>query len=258
MSEWNATTYHRVSDPMLNLGIPVLARLPLSGRELVVDLGCGTGRLTELLLERLPHGKVIAADLSANMLRTAHDHLRPRFHDQVSFVRVDASALPFVDSADAVFSTATFHWVRDHDALFAGVHLALRNGGRLVAQCGGGPNIERLHGRCYRIMKAPIFAPFYADWKEVWRFESADATRARLERLGFRDIDTWLESTPIVHPDAGAFREFVANIVCRAHLARLPDDRLRNEFMDRLTAMAAADDPPFELDYWRLNILARK
>ena len=243
---------------MLNLGIPVLARLPLSGTEHVIDLGCGTGRLTELLLERLPAGHVIAADLSVNMIQTAHDYLRPRFGSRVSFVRADATALPFAGPVDAVFSTATFHWVRDHDALFAGIHHALRDGGRLVAQCGGGPNIERVHRRCYEIMDDAAFAHFFAGWQEIWLFADAETTKSRLERAGFADVQTWLEYSPVLQPDAAAYREFVANVVCRAHLARLPDARLKNAFMDRLTAMAAGDDPSFELDYWRLNIVAAK
>ena len=87
MREWNSQTYHRVSDPMVNLGLPVLARLPLAGTERVIDLGCGTGRLTERLLERLPAGYVVAADLSINMLQTAHDYLLPRFGDRVAFFK---------------------------------------------------------------------------------------------------------------------------------------------------------------------------
>ena len=63
MREWNASVYHRVSNPQLEWGLPVLARLPLTGDEVVLDVGCGTGRLTDRLAERLPRGRVAAVDL---------------------------------------------------------------------------------------------------------------------------------------------------------------------------------------------------
>ena len=69
--EWNADVYHRVSDPQRAWGTEVLSRLPLAGTELVLDVGCGTGRLTFALLQRLPRGRAIGVDLSANMIATA-------------------------------------------------------------------------------------------------------------------------------------------------------------------------------------------
>ncbi|MDH4065556.1 MAG: class I SAM-dependent methyltransferase, partial [Acidobacteriota bacterium] len=139
--EWNATAYHKVAAPQTTWGLRVLSRLDLRGDERVIDAGCGSGRLTASLLERLPGGRVLAVDRSWNMLQTARANLRPAFGARVSFVQVALPAMPFVEWADVVFSTATFHWVGDHPALFDGIFTALRPGGRLHAQCGGGPNL---------------------------------------------------------------------------------------------------------------------
>jgi trans-aconitate 2-methyltransferase len=258
MAEWNAESYHRVSDPHVAWGMRVLARLPLEGDECVLDIGCGTGRLTERLLERLPRGHVVAVDLSPNMLRTARGYLAPRFSKRVSFARADALALPIAGRADAVFSTATFHWVLDHGALFESLLNALKRGGRVVAQCGGGPNIQRLHDRCARVGEGPEFAPYFRDWHPPWHYADAATTAERLEAAGFVDVATSLEPSPVVQPDAPAFRDFVTNVICRPHLARLPDEELRRRFMDVITEQAASDSPPFEIDYWRLNLDARK
>src|SRR5262245_31489535 len=188
MREWNADSYHQVSSPQFDWGTAVLERLPLEGDELVLDVGCGTGRLTEKLLERLPRGHVVGIDLSSNMLQVARDFLQPRFGDRIRLVMADASALPLLGAADAIFSTATFHWVRDHPRLFRGLHAALKPGGRLVAQCGGGPNIARLHGRADALMQEPRFAPYYAAWQEPWEFADALTTTRRLEEAGFEDV----------------------------------------------------------------------
>src|SRR5215212_8517559 len=141
--DWNASRYDKVADPQTRWGAEVLERLPLEGDETVLDAGCGTGRVTELLLARLPRGRVVALDASAAMLEQARGRLA-RFGDQVSYVHADlGQPLPLEEPVDAILSTATFHWVADHDALFANLAPAVRHGGWLVAQCGGFGNIAR-------------------------------------------------------------------------------------------------------------------
>jgi trans-aconitate 2-methyltransferase len=258
MQDWNAAVYHRVSNPQLEWGLPVLARLPLEGDEHVLDIGCGTGRLTEKLLDRVRQGRVTALDRSASMIATARDHLLPRYTGRVGFVQADAAMLPFVAAADAVFSTATFHWVLDHERLFASIFAALKPGGRLVAQAGGGPNLHRVHERCATLMVEPPFAESFAQWSSPWEFADADTTARRLRDAGFEEIGTSLVQSPVHQPTAQAYREFVEHVVCRPHLSHLPTADLRDLFLDRLTEAAANDTPPFELDYWRLNLDARK
>src|SRR5262245_24597872 len=136
MREWNADSYHQVSTPQFDWGTAVLEQLALAGNELVLDIGSGTGRLTKEILRRLPHGHVVAVDLSANMLQVAREFLLPQFAGRVHLMLADASRLPVVGVADAIFSTATFHWIRDHAGLFRELYLALKPGGRLIAQCG--------------------------------------------------------------------------------------------------------------------------
>jgi trans-aconitate methyltransferase len=247
-----------VSAPQFAWGRQVLDRLELAGNEVVLDAGSGTGRLTALLAERLPEGRVVAIDRSENMSRAAAKTLSP-FNGRVQVLVADLLSLPFAPSFDAVFSTATFHWVLDHDTLFAGIRFVLRLGGRLCAQCGGGPNLERLHERAERLMTdEPRFAAYFRDWQNPWRFADVPTTVARLERIGFEDIRVWLEESPVTFPDAPAFKAFASTVVLRTHLARLPSAALRGEFADAIAALAERDSPPFTLDYWRLNIDARR
>jgi trans-aconitate 2-methyltransferase len=254
--EWDARLYHSVSEPQFAWGKRVLARLALHGYEDVMDAGSGTGRLTALLAERLPRGHAVAVDRSVNMTRAARETLAPASNAWV--VAADLSSLPFRDAFDVVFSTATFHWVRDHDRLFAALFAVLRPGGRLHAQCGGGLNLERIHRRACALMATPAFAPFFADWREPWEFASADVTRERLERAGFREVRTELEEAPIRFADSSAFRTFVTTVVLRPFLARLPDSEVRGAFVDRIVELAASDAPAFTLDYWRLNMSAAR
>lgn len=258
MTEWNATAYHKVSGPQTSWGQKVLARLDVRGDELAIDAGCGSGRLTGALMARLPQGRLIAIDRSWNMLLTARTNLRPVYGRRVAFVRVALPDLPFANAADLVFSTATFHWIKDHPALFAGIFRALRSGGRLHAQCGGGPNLVRAHQLAERVMHAAPFSEYFTGWPGPWEFANADVTAARLRAAGFIDIDTSLEEAPTTLATEADYREFVTTVIYHPHLERLPSATLQRQFIDRVTELSAREDPPFTLDYWRLNMSATK
>jgi trans-aconitate methyltransferase len=252
MADWDARTYERISEPQFAWGKLVLERLSLRGDETVIDAGCGAGRLTELLVDKLPRGRVVAVDASQAMLEQARKRLAP-FGERVSFVRADVAAHVERPPVDAVFSTATFHWVRDHDALFRSLFASLRPGGRLVSQWGGGPNIARLVLRTDRLRANSTFAPFFAGWAKPWLFATADETEARLKLAGFVGTRVWLEAAPARFDDASSFREFVQTVCLRNELAQLPDEKMRDAYLDPVVEEASRDDPPFVLDYWRLN-----
>ncbi len=255
--EWNATSYHQVSAPQTSWGHKVLGRLALDGDERVIDAGCGSGRLTAALAERLPRGHVVALDRSWNMLIVARTNLRPTFGPHVSFVQASLPDLPIAGWADVVFSTATFHWIDNHPALFAAIHRALAPGGRLHAQCGGGPNLAAAYALAEQVMHEAPFAPHFADWTTAWQFASAEITTARLAAAGFVDIDAHLEPAPTTLASADDYRAFVTTVIYHPQLAALPM-ALHGPFIDAVTARAAATTPPFTLDYWRLNMTARR
>ena len=258
MTGWNAAAYHKVSGPQTSWGQKVLERLELRGDERAIDAGCGSGRLTAELMARLPTGTLIAIDQSWPMLVTARANLRPAFGNRVRFAQVALPAMPFSSWADLVFSTATFHWIADHRALFRSIFEALRPGGRLLAQCGGGANLERAHGLAEQVMGDEPFRAFFSDWPRPWEFASAQATAGRLRDAGFTAIDTSLEPAPTTLPTEADYREFVTTVIYHPHLEQLPAAELKQQFIDRVTGLAARADPPFTLDYWRLNMSAHK
>jgi trans-aconitate 2-methyltransferase len=251
--EWNAAAYHVVSEPQFAWGLRVLERLSLDGDEHVLDAGCGSGRLTKELASRVPDGLIVGCDLSENMTRAAAQTLGT---SAAPVVCADLTALPFRGAFDAVFSTATFHWIHDHDRLFAELRGALRGRGRLEAQSGGGPNLAAVHARADALASLPAFRPHFATWREPWHFPTAEDTDACLRRAGFANARCWLERAPTTFADAERYRAFIEAVVMRPYLARISDPELRAKFLERLVGAAAGDDPPFTLDYWRLNISA--
>jgi trans-aconitate 2-methyltransferase len=241
---WDGAAYDRLSTPMEAMGLAVLERLPLQGDETVIDAGCGSGRLTEALVSRLPRGRVIGVDGSASMIEAA----RKRLGDGAELHVADLVSLDLGLRADAVFSTATFHWIADHDALFASLRGHLRDGGRLVAQCGGVGNIAAVLAAAREVMATEPYAPHFADWRGPWNFATPEDTEARLRAAGFAEGKAWLESRPVVPDDPHAF---LTTINLGAHLERLPED-LRAGFVDAVIDRRGG--PPITIDYVRLNI----
>jgi SAM-dependent methyltransferase len=256
--EWDATSYHQVSQPQFLWGQQVLERLSLRGDETVLDAGCGTGRVTAKLLERLPHGGVLAVDQSENMLEVARAYLAPLFGDQVQFLRANLEDLSLVEPVDSIVSTATFHWILDHRRLFQRLFDALKPGGALVAQCGGGPCLARLRQRTALLMAAPPYTPYFLGWSDPWVFADDLTTAARLRETGFTDIETSLEPAPTAFATAQEFREFLTTVFCAQHLEHIPNEALRLQFTAHLTEQAEQDTPPLVLDYWRLNLRATR
>ena len=80
----------------------------------------------------------------------------------------------------------------------------------------------------------------------------------RLRDAGFTGIDTSLEPAPTTLASEADYREFVTTVIYHPHLERLPSARLKQHFIDRVAGLSAGEDRPFTLDYWRLNISARK
>jgi trans-aconitate 2-methyltransferase len=245
--DWDASTYQRLSAPMTAMGTDVLDRLLLAGDETVLDAGCGTGGVTRLLLDRLPRGHVIAVDGSRSMVERARAEL-PRGTD----VReADLLALALEEPVDAVLSTATFHWILDHPRLFAGLHAALKPGGRLVAQCGGAGNVAAVKQAGLDVARESPYAEHLGGWTTDWQFATPQDTEARLRAAGFTDVWCWLSRVDV---DPGDPVGYLRAICLGSFLERLPAE-LHEQFV--ADALERLPDP-LVIHYVRLNILARR
>ena len=239
--DWDAATYDRLPIPMTGWGLEVLERLELRGYETVLDAGCGTGQVTEALRERLPRGHVIALDASPSMIAKAVERLGA---DRMTYLTHDLMEPIRIDPVDAILSTATFHWVPDHDRLFANLAAVLEPGGQFVAQCGGWGNLERVNAAAERA--AAI------DLATTKTYPTPEETWTRLEAEGFVDIETWLQEAPVELP-AEELEPYLRTVILSGEVAkRSPADA------DELVHAVATELGEPLIDYVRLNITARR
>jgi trans-aconitate 2-methyltransferase len=238
---WDARTYDEASAPQQAWASEVLARLEgIAQDATVLDVGCGTGRVTEALLALVPRGRVLAIDASPDMVALA----RGRLGDRARVWCQDVLDLDPEVPVDAIVSTATLHWVTDHDRLWARLARVLRPGGVLEVQCGGEGNIAGVR----EVMDAVArdAAPELVGWSP-WMFAGPEETERRLRSAGFAAARCWLEDRPTYPDDVDAF---VRTSILPAHLARLPEGR-RGRF-----AAAVVGRVRLPLDYVRLNVSA--
>ncbi len=203
-----------------------------------------------MIAARVPRGRVIAVDASASMAAAARERLAALIAEGRADVEVcDLLELELADPVDAILSTATFHWIADHDRLFGRMHAALRPGGSFAAQCGGEGNIDELRARAREVLADAPYAEHFVGWRSPWNYAGAEITRERLLAAGFISAETWLTPAPSEpeHP-----REFLSTVVLGPHVQQLPVE-LRERFMDEV--MEALGEPVV-IDYVRLNINA--
>lgn len=255
-TDWDAALYHQVSSFQEGWGRKMLdERLPLNGDETVLDAGCGSGRVTGLLIERLPEGRVIGVDAAPSMI----EHARRALGDQAALINCDLVELTSkllreaagVDSVDAVFSNATFHWIPDHEALFRSLHAALRPGGRLVAQCGGEGNVEAFGALVEQVGGTAPFADHLTGWERPWNFSSQADAEQRLAAAGFAEIKCWVTEFDASPEDPRAFMRASGFAPILERLPAGLHDRFVDAVFERL-------EDPIVFHYIRLNIDARR
>ena len=243
--DWDAASYDRVSDPQLGWALEQLKRLPLAGDEVVLDAGCGSGRVTALLADRVPRGRVYAVDVAPSMV----EHARAALGERATVLCQDLVELDLPEPVDAIFSNATFHWIHDHDALFAALARTLKPGGRLVAQCGGRGNIDSFRTAADLVAAEEPFAQYFVGWQRPWNYATDSDTAQRLTRGRVR-------GRRLLAPAEGRDARRPASVretVCLVrHLDPLPAE-LQDEFIDRVLRRCGQ---PLVLKYVRLNMTA--
>ncbi len=174
-SGWDSELYEAQHSFVWKMGEELLTTLDAQPNEHILDLGCGTGQLTNAIAET--GADVLGLDSSPDMVGQARQNF-PR----LSFKLQDACAMSFKGEFDAVFSNAALHWILDAPLVIDRIAEALRSGGRLVAELGGKGNISRIEGAIREVLTT------YSEGEEPpsrYYFPSIGEYAGLLEERGF-------------------------------------------------------------------------
>lgn len=240
--EWDAESYHAMSDPQYDVAMDLLETIELRGDETVIDAGCGSGRVSVEILSRLPRGHLIAVDLSPNMVSFAEKVLQPHPGQKVDVMQADLQTFLRPDCADGIFSSSALHFVEDHCILFKNLHQCLKPRGWLAVQFGSAtmgdkPLLKQIKdlitGPRFGAYKLPLLPRFYG--------ADPDSTYANLQAAGFTEIV--VEETDVIMEFAHDHRmeQFMRAAMHNDVLSKLPNDAMREDLLRQLAAILNND-----------------
>jgi trans-aconitate methyltransferase len=234
-----------------------------------MDAGCGSGLISKLLAQKVPRGKVYAVDVDSNMIRQAKRNLKGL--ENVELVEADFAQVKLPTKLDVIFSNAALHWVHDHAQVFQHFWDMLNcdetKGGQLLIQCGGYGNLQRILAILRRVMEFNEFKEYFASFNQSWYFAKPDDTSKLLGEIGYVSTKIHLHNDCVNLIDREIYSRFVKTIIMKPFLERLPDDKLRNRYLELFlqaveknsaSISSNKSQTPWSLDYVRLNIIADK
>jgi trans-aconitate 2-methyltransferase len=209
MTEWNASEYNRRSALQKWLADKSLTGLDLRGSERVLDVGCGDGKITAEIAERLPSGSVVGVDPSTGMIAFAREHFVAD-HANLSFEIGDATRLSYRDAFDLVVSFNALHWVPDQAAALRCIRDAMRPTGRSLLQLVSKGSRKPLEDVIEETCADPRWSRYFADHHRPYLHLSPEEHRRLAERCGLRvdHVDVALEAWDF--GSRGAFGDFAA------------------------------------------------
>jgi trans-aconitate 2-methyltransferase len=269
-NNWDAETYHKVSNIQESWAIEILEKRKFKVNEVILDAGCGTGRVTKIIANKVKRGKVYAVDLDENMIINAKKNLKDL--SNIVFVKSDLSDVKLPEKIDLVFSNAVIHWILDHKKLFTNFWDVLKPGGKLLIQCGGKGNLDTIPNALEKVRITQRFDHYFKNWKIPWNFASSADTIKILNEIGFKDIQANLVEKKTKFGNFQEYILFMKTVVMKPYLSYLPttenNNQIKNLFIDEfLTELHNKNktkntnekqDLDLELNYVRLNITARK
>ncbi len=252
MDHWNPKDYHKNSSEQQKWGLELLNKIAFSGNERVLDIGCGDGKLTMEIANRVRHGSVLGIDKSEDMIRFASEFFRPEALPNLRFTLLDACDLNFSQEFDIVFSNAALHWISDHLSLLQGIKKSLKYGGKVIAQMGGKGNASGILKVLDTMMADERWSDFFTGFPAPYTFYNDREYSMLLTSAGLKVKRTDLIPKQMIHIGREGLAGWIRT-TWLPYIRRVPEN-LKTHFIDEIVDayltikdLSASDIVPVEM-----------
>jgi trans-aconitate 2-methyltransferase len=256
MTEWQASDYNRQSSLQQAMADEQLRLLTLKGSERILDVGCGDGKISAAVAERVPAGSVLGVDPSRDMIAFASSHFATAARPNLRFEVADARRLPYRGQFDLAVSFNALHWVPEQDAALESIRAALAPGGQaLLRFVPKGPR-KSLEAVIEGVRRLPRWVDYFADFQTPYVHVTPEDYRSLAEQHGFRMTRLDVEDKAWDFKTRDGFVAF-ARATFIAWTGRLPEDQwyaFISDVLDRYQSVAA--DNPSELNTFKFYQMA--
>lgn len=256
--EFDGEKYREASSQQEAWGERLISELELKGCEMVLDLGCGDGRLTAELAECVPDGSVLGIDASRGMIETARkDHAA----GNLQFEIIDINDIDFVSQFDLVFSNATLHWVKDHRKLLSNVYRSLKNGGVLRFQFAGDGNCSNLIMVLETMMAQKEYADYFSEFDWPWYMPTVEEYRSLVDEAAFAEKRVWGQKADRHFANTEEMVRWIDQpslvpfLVC---IAERDKGRFRDTVVEQMIERTLQKDGTCFESFRRINVFARR
>lgn len=253
MYKWNAQDYQKNSEGQLKWGRELIPKLGLSGKEHVLDIGCGDGKITAEIAAQVPDGQVTGIDSSRDMIDLANNTFAQTDYANLHFIYMDAREINFFNAFDIVFSNAVLHWVDNHRKVLSAIYTALKTPGKVLLQMGGKGNAAGMMDVVLSMLKQPAWVKHFMGFTIPYYFYGPDQYTVWLKEAGLKQIRVELIPKDMRHRGKEGLEGWFRT-TWHPFIARIPDEE-HQLFIDQAVSLYLNEHPLDEDGFVHMNMV---
>jgi trans-aconitate methyltransferase len=225
MCEFEAEFYDSRSTVQYELGLRTIDLLHIQNGEKILDIGCGTGRLTLEIARGNPEGTIIGLDNNQSMIAKAIENLKKSKLRNIQFIRENIIQYKPIIQFDAIFSNSALHWIQDTHALYQKLYDILVTDGRLIAQMPTKGSLDRFISTFMMPIQSLNLSDYFRNWTYPIKLISLNAHQRILSSIGFEKVNLWVEDQNIQFKTPIDLLEFLKSAALVPILSQIPVER---------------------------------
>lgn len=256
--EFDGDKYKKASAHQKEWANKILGELHFVGNEIILDLGCGDGVITNQLAEMVPNGEVLGIDASEGMIQTAE---KDKKYKNVTFELKNINEINYKNHFDFIFSNATLHWVLNHKKLLKNTYQALRNGGAIRFNFAGEGNCSFFYKVIRQAMADPNLKKYFKNFSWPWFMPNIDTYKELADEAEFSEIEIWGENADRYFANSEAMIKWIDQPSIVPFLKCIPDTKkqnFRNYVVEQMVKETKQENGTCFETFRRINIRAEK